>query len=74
MAEKSTTCANCNQPIAETQPKISAKNNIRTQDFFHADSSGCAESSAIRPIVRKHRKSGQGKVGIKAPGNPKKEV
>lgn len=69
MAERPTTCANCNQPIAETQAKISAKNSIRTQDFFHADSSGCAESSSIRPIVRKHRHSGQGKVGVKLPSN-----
>ena len=69
MADSPVTCANCNQPIAENQPSISAKNGIRTQDFFHSDASGCAEASAVRPIVRKHRVSGQGKVGYKPPTN-----
>ncbi len=71
MADRSTTCANCNKPIAENQPKISAKNSIRTQDFFHADSSGCAEASTVKPVVRKHRHNGQGKVGIRMPGGGK---
>jgi hypothetical protein len=70
MAERPTTCANCNHPIAETQPKISAKNSIRTQDFFHADASGCSEASSARHTVRSHRNNrGQGKVGIKMAGN-----
>ena len=63
MANKPTTCANCNRPIAEGEPTLSARNAIRTTSFFHADSEGCSKVSSSPNRVTLKRKGGNGKIG-----------